>query len=110
MPTQTLALLKGAWTVRAGTLEPAYLQRVFPDRLSQMQWGYRVIRAGSAGSRNRGWSGTRSSANGIHTCPTCQSGHPGSISHRGKEEGRSAKNLSQSCQRKEGSKGWRIRS
>jgi hypothetical protein len=46
MPSTTLDLLKGAWTASAGTLTPAYLQRVFPDRLTQMQGEYRLIRAG----------------------------------------------------------------
>lgn len=46
MATQTLELLKGAWTASAGTLEPAYIQKVFPDRLTQMQCEYRMIRAG----------------------------------------------------------------
>ena len=46
MPSTTLELLKGAWTASAGTLEPAYRQRVFPDRLSQMQCESRLMRAG----------------------------------------------------------------
>ncbi len=46
MSTQTLELLKGAWTASAGTIEPAYIQSVFPDRLIQMQCEYRMIRGG----------------------------------------------------------------
>ena len=45
MPSPSLELLKGAWTASAGTLEPAYMQRVIPDRLSQMHCEYRMIRA-----------------------------------------------------------------
>ena len=46
MPTTTLDILKGAWAASAGMLEPAYMQSVFPDHLSQMQCEYRMIRAG----------------------------------------------------------------
>jgi hypothetical protein len=46
MATNTLELLKCAWTASAGMLEPAYVQRVFPDRLVQMQCEYRLIRGG----------------------------------------------------------------
>ena len=46
MATNTLELLKSAWTAHVGMLEPAYVQRVFPDRLVQMQCEYRLIRGG----------------------------------------------------------------
>jgi len=46
MSTNTLDLLKGAWAASAGMLEPAYLQSVFPDHLTQMQGEYRLIRGG----------------------------------------------------------------
>jgi hypothetical protein len=46
MPTNTLELLKSAWTASAGTLKPAYIQKVFPDHLTQMQCEYRMIRGG----------------------------------------------------------------
>lgn len=46
MSTTTLDLLKAAWIASAGPLEPAYMQSVFPDRLSQIQCEFRMIRAG----------------------------------------------------------------
>ena len=46
MPAAPLERLKEAWTASAGTLEPAYRQRVFSHRLSQMTCGYRMMRAG----------------------------------------------------------------
>jgi hypothetical protein len=46
MATNTLELLKSAWTASAGMFEPAYVQNVFPDRLVQMQCEYRLIRGG----------------------------------------------------------------